>query len=258
MKKILLSPIALIISLFEHIGRYFDLMIKTLRSFTSWHLYLGFLPDHMIRLGVATIPIVIVTGLFSGMVTSVQTAYQLESGFIPESYVGGIVGVTVLMELSPMITALVMTGRVGASITAEIGTMRVTEQIDALESLSYDPVAYLIFPRIVAAMVMFPLLIAVADFFGILGGIWVTTNSLGISVDQFMEGLREWFHPIDYWFGIIKGFFFGLAITSIACFYGFNTKGGAEGVGKTTTATVVVSCVAIVFLDYILGELILL
>ena len=160
MREIILYPVYSVISLFEHIGRYCDLMIKTLRSFTTWHLYFGFLPEHMIKLGVSTIPIVIVTGLFSGMVTSVQTAYQLESGFIPDSYVGGIVGVTVLMELSPMITALVMTGRVGASIAAEIGTMRVSEQIDALESLSYDPVAYLIFPRIVAAMVVFPLLIA--------------------------------------------------------------------------------------------------
>ena len=107
-------------------------------------------------------------------------------------------------------------------------------------------------------MIMFPILIAVADFFGLLGGIWVSTTTLDVTFAQFMKGLRTWFEPMDYWFGIIKGFFFGISITSIACFYGFNTKGGAAGVGKTTTATVVVSCVAIVFLDYILGEIILL
>ena len=257
MKKILLSPILLIVSLFEHIGRYFDLMIKTLRSFTSWHLYLGFLPDHMIRLGIATIPIVIVTGLFSGMVTSVQTAYQLESGFIPESYVGGIVGVTVLMELSPMITALVMTGRVGASITAEIGTMRVTEQIDALETLSFDPISFLIMPRILSGAIMFPVMIVIADLFGIIGGYLAATFSLGITPFDYIYGLRSWFVPWDAIFGIIKAFSFGLAITSIACYFGYYTKGGAEGVGKSTTSTVVNSCISIMILDYVLASLLL-
>ena len=257
MKKILLSPIALLISLFEHIGRYFDLMIKTLRSFTSWHLYLGLLPDHMIRLGIATIPIVIVTGLFSGMVTSVQTAYQLESGFIPESYVGGIVGVTVLMELSPMITALVMTGRVGASIAAEIGTMRVTEQIDALETLSFDPISFLIMPRILSGAIMFPVMIVIADLFGIIGGYLAATFSLGITPFDYIYGLRSWFVPWDAIFGIIKAFSFGLAITSIACYFGYYTSGGAEGVGKSTTQTVVVSCISVVILDYLLAAILL-
>ena len=181
MKNIILQPLSYLVQLFEHIGKYFDLMLKTLRSFTTWHLYLGFLPEHMVKLGISTIPIVIVTGLFSGMVTSVQTAYQLESGFIPDSYVGGIVGVTVLMELSPMITALVMTGRVGASIAAEIGTMRVSEQIDALETLSFDPVSFLIMPRVLSGAIMFPVMIVIADLFGILGGYFAATVSLGIS-----------------------------------------------------------------------------
>ena len=265
MKAIILYPLNMMILFFTGLGNYFSLMKKIFRSYKNWAYYLPLANSHMFKIGVKSIPIVILTGLFAGMVLAVQASYQLQAGSsIPgfdeetKKAAGRVEGESILLELAPMITALVMTGKIGATIAAEIGTMRVTEQIDALESLSYDPVAYLIFPRIVAAMVVFPLLIAVADFFGILGGIWVTTNSLGISVDQFMEGLREWFHPIDYWFGIIKGFFFGLAITSIACFYGFNTKGGAEGVGKTTTATVVVSCVAIVFLDYVLGELILL
>mgnify|MGYP001203464958 CR=1 FL=1 len=259
MKKILTSLFLIdyIISLFEHIGRYFDLMIKTLRSFTSWHLYMGFLPDHMIKLGIATIPIVMVIGLFSGMVTSVQIAYQLESGFIPESYVGGIVGVTVLMELSPMITSLVMTGRVGASIAAEIGTMRVTEQIDALETLSFDPVSFLIMPRILSGAIMFPVMIIIADFFGILGGYFAAVYSLGISPFDYIYGLRDWFIPWDAIFGLIKGFSFGLAITSISCYFGYYTSGGAEGVGKSTTQTVVVSCITIVILDYVLAAILL-
>jgi len=257
MKKIILYPIDFFVSLFEHIGRYFDLMAKTLRSITSWHMYLGFLPEHMVKLGISTIPIVIVTGLFSGMVTSVQTAYQLESGFIPDSYVGGIVGVTVLMELSPMITALVMTGRVGASIAAEIGTMRVSEQIDALETLSFDPVSFLIMPRVLSGAIMFPVMIVIADLFGIMGGYFAATVSLGISPYDYVYGLRDWFVPWDAIFGVIKAFSFGLAITSIACYFGFYTVGGAEGVGKSTTQTVVVSCITIVILDYLLAALLL-
>ena len=118
MKDMILYPLNLFVQFFEHIGKYFDLMSKMFRSIRSWSLYLGLVPEHMISLGIATFPIVFVTGLFSGMVIAVNTSYQLDSGFIPESYVGGVVGVTILMELAPMITALVMTGKIGATISA--------------------------------------------------------------------------------------------------------------------------------------------
>tara|TARA_B100002052_G_C15856109_1_gene587566 strand:+ start:1085 stop:1897 length:813 start_codon:yes stop_codon:yes gene_type:complete len=259
-KEIILYPAKVMIDFFEKLGDYIKLLSKIFRSYKSWKYYLPQTIPHMFNIGVKSIPIVIITGLFAGMVLAVQASYQLIGTILPglEHEVGGVIGKSILLELAPMITALVMTGKIGATIAAEIGTMRVSEQIDALESLSYDPVAYLIFPRILASMIVFPLLIAVADLFGLIGGIMVTADTLDISATEFMKGLRLAFEPLDYWFGIIKGFFFGLAITSIACFYGFNTKGGAEGVGKTTTATVVVSCVSIVFIDYILGELILL
>ena len=260
MKNLFSYPLIVVVRFFEGIGDYLKLMSSIFRSYKSWGFYLKLSNAHMFQMGVKSIPIVIVTGLFAGMVLAVQASYQVQESLIPgmEWTIGSVVGEAILLELAPMITALVMTGKIGATIAAEIGTMRVTEQIDALESLSFDPIAYLILPRIVAAMIMFPLLIAIADFFGLIGGIWVTTNSLDISFADFMKGLRTWFEPMDYWFGIIKGFFFGIAITSIACFYGFNTTGGAKGVGKTTTSTVVVSCISVVFLDYILGEIILL
>lgn len=260
MKNLVLYPFLLIVRFFQGVSEYFDLMSKIFRSYKSWGYYLKLSNAYIFQIGVKSIPIVIVTGLFAGMVLAVQASYQVQSSLIPgmEWTIGSVVGEAILLELAPMITALVMTGKIGATIAAEIGTMRVSEQIDALESLSFDPIAYLILPRIIAAMIMFPVLIAIADFFGLIGGVWITTNSLDISFADFMRGLRTWFEPMDYWFGIIKGFFFGLAITSIACFYGFNTKGGAKGVGKTTTTTVVVSCISVVFLDYILGEIILL
>ena len=227
------------------------------RSILNWHKYIGLSIEHMYQMGILSIPIVILTSLFSGMVTAVQAAYQFESGFIPTWYVGGIVGEGVLLELAPMLTALVMTGKIGATIAAEIGTMRVTEQIDALESLSFDPISYLIFPRIIAAVLMFPMLIIVADIFGILGGYIVAVSSMDLTASEFIRGLRSWFHPWDAWFGLIKGFFFAVAITSISCYQGYYTTGGAIGVGKSTTAAVVVSCVVIFLLDYILSALLL-
>ena len=257
MKDIILYPLSIFITIFEHIGRYFDLMFKTFRSFKTWHLYIDSIPHHIFALGVTALPIVVITGLFSGMVTAVQAAYQFESGLIPTWYVGGIVGEAVLLELGPMITALVMTGRVGATITAELGTMRVSEQIDALETLSFDPVSFLVMPRILACAIMFPVMVVVADFFGIIGGYLAAVSSMDVTGFDFIRGLKSWFKPWDAIFGLIKGFCFGLAITSIACYFGFYTKGGAEGVGKSTTTTVVVSCLSIVILDYILAALLL-
>jgi phospholipid/cholesterol/gamma-HCH transport system permease protein len=232
-------------------------MSKMFRSVKSWNLYMGFTADQMVNIGAQSIPIVMLTSLFSGMVTSVQAAYQFESGFVPNWFVGSVVGESILLELAPMITGLVMTGKIGATITAEIGTMRVTEQIDALESLSFDPVSFLIMPRVLAAAVMFPILVIVADFCGILGGLFAAQHAMDVSTQEFFRGFRTWFRPWDAWFGLIKGLFFGIAITSIASYKGFTTEGGAEGVGRSTTSTVVISCTTIVLLDYILAEIFL-
>ncbi len=257
--RLIVSPFNLMVKSFEGIGRYVELMIIMFRSIRNWHNYLGLAVEHMYQIGILSIPIVILTSLFAGGVTSVQAAYQFDSGLIPTWYVGGIVGEAVLLELAPMLTALVMTGKIGATIAAEIGTMRVTEQIDALESLSFDPVSYLIMPRIIAAICMFPLLIIVSDCFGIFGGFVAAISTMDLTPTEFVRGLRSWFHPWDAYYGLIKGLFFGFAITSIACYQGFYTRtdGGANGVGKSTTAAVVVSCVTILCLNYILAILLL-
>ena len=257
MFRLILSPFNLFITSIEGIGRYVELMTIMFRSVFSWHKYFGLVVDHMYQIGILSIPIVILTSLFSGMVTSVQAAYQFESGLIPNWYVGGIVGEAVFLELAPMLTALVMTGKIGATIAAEIGTMRVTEQIDALESLSFDPISYLIMPRIIAAIFMFPVFIIVSDFFGLFGGWIAAISSMDVTTTEFVRGLKSWFRPWDAWFGLIKGLFFGIAITSISCYQGYYTSGGANGVGKSTTAAVVVSCIAILCLDYILATLLL-
>ena len=250
-------PIKKITLFFEYIGQYLMLMVKMFRSIDSWHKYTSNIINQMIVIGSKSIPIVIITSFFSGMVTSVQGAYQMTTTLVPKWYIGGIVGESVILELAPMITGLVLAGRVGANIAAEIGTMRVTEQIDALETLSLDPVAYLIVPRVLAGLVMFPVLVIIADFSGIFGGLVACLSTLDINSYQFVKGLKSWFNPWDAIFGLIKAVHFGFAITSIACYFGFYTTGGAQGVGKSTMNTVVASCVTIVILDYLLAEILL-
>ena len=257
MLKIMLKIAQNILSIFEGIGKYSTLMADIFRSYSSWRKLIPSSIDQMIYIGVRSIPIVILTSFFTGMVSSVQAAYQMESTLTPKWFVGSLVGETVLLELAPVITALVLAGRIGATIAAEIGTMRVTEQIDALETLSIDPVAYLVFPRLFATFVMFPVIIIIADVFGILGGILAAMNSLDVDAYQFLKGFKMWFKPWDAWYGIIKGLSFGIAITTIACYFGYYTRGGAEGVGKSATSTVVVSCIAIMVLDYVLASLLL-
>ena len=257
MFQLLLYPFKFVILTIENIGKYVELMFRMCSSFLSWHKYLGLSLEHMYQIGFLSIPIVIITSLFSGMVTSVQAAYQFESSLVPNWYVGGIVGESIILELAPMLTGLVMTGKIGATIAAEIGTMRVTEQIDALESLSFDPILYLIMPRVIAAIMMFPIMVIIANLFGILGGYFAALSAIEVTTAEFLRGLRAWFRPWDAWFGIIKGICFGISITSIACFHGYYTSGGANGVGKSTTSAVVNSCVTIFILDYILAALLL-
>ena len=251
-------PFKVFIIFFESFGKYLlfiSLIFKN--NIDSKNLFINNIINQMIAIGTKSIPIVILTSIFTGMVSSVQAVYQMESSLVPDYYIGSLVGETLLLELAPVITCLVLAGRVGATITAEIGTMRVTEQIDALETLSIDPIEYLVSPRMLAAIIMFPVIIIVADVFGLLGAIVAANNSIGIDAYQFLKGFKMWFVPWDAWYGVIKGFCFGMAITSISCYFGFYTKGGSRGVGESTTSTVVVSCIAIMVLDYILASLLL-
>jgi len=256
MYKMIFIPVNLLNNLFTTFGEYIILIAQIFKSPKEWKDYINLTFDQMMVIGTNSIPIVILTSIFSGMVTSVQSAYQFES-WTPAWFVGSIVGESILLELAPVISALVLTGRVGATIAAEIGTMRVTEQIDAIESLSFNPVLYLVFPRIAAGVFMFPILVIIASFFGIFGGWFSATISMDVSTYDFFKGFKTWFHPFDAFLGIIKSIFFGFTITSIACFQGYNAKGGAQGVGEAATVTVVSSCVMIVVLDYIISALLL-
>jgi len=159
-----------------------------------------------------------------------------------------------LIELGPVLTGLVVGGRVGASIAAEIGTMKVTEQIDALESLGIDSIRFLALPRFVAGMIMIPVVVVFADFIAILGGYFAAIGSIGMSGHSFVYGMRLFFEMGDVWGGLIKSVFFGAIIALMGCYHGLRTEGGAEGVGRAATRAVVYSCLLILVTDYILAE----
>lgn len=211
--------------------------------------------EQMNELGVNSLPLVLITSTFTGMVTSVQVAYQIRD-YAPLDFLGAGVAKMVMVELGPVLTALVVAGRVGAGIAAELGTMRVTEQIDALECMAIDPVRYLVLPRLFAGIIMVPLLTIFAEFVAIGGAGIISKIIFDLPMSTFFQGIRLFFLPKDLFGGLAKSVVFGFVITLMGSYYGFNAEGGAVGVGKATTRAVVASSLLILMFDYILGVLI--
>jgi phospholipid/cholesterol/gamma-HCH transport system permease protein len=233
-------------------GRFGNFATRTVRASAHIGIWGRLLVLQMVRLGVASLPIALFIAAFTGIVLALQASYTF-TGAVPLYFVGTLVGKTMILELGPVLTGLALAGRVGANIAAEIGTMRVTEQIDALETLAYDPLAYLVVPRVLAGLLMFPVVVAFADALGVVAG-WITSiNLLELSTAEFIRGLRIFFRSFDVYFSLIKAASFGLAVTAIGCFFGFNTVGGAEAVGRSTTQAVVVSSMLILVLDAFWG-----
>ncbi len=204
--------------------------------------------DQMSKIGVDSLPIVFLTSLFTGIVLALQSAYQMKQ-LNAEMYIASLVALSMTRELGPVLTALVVAGRVGASITAELGTMKVTEQIDALETLATNPIKYLVVPRFLALIIMLPLLTVYADFIGIIGGYLVGVYKLNISHHMYLKMTWDPLKYKDLVTGLIKSFSFGIIICTISCFEGMRTEGGAEGVGKATTLSVVTSFILIIAAD---------
>jgi phospholipid/cholesterol/gamma-HCH transport system permease protein len=242
---------------FSALGRYTLLLFHAFRALREFGTYRKNLFDQMMRIGVESIPIVSLAAAFSGAVTTVQTAYQLVSPLIPKSIIGAIVVPSMILELGAVVTGFILAGRVGARIAAELGTMRVTEQIDALEAMGLNSIGYLILPRVLAGILMFPVLYVASCFIGIAGGILVGTMGDFVASGEFISGARQFFQPFDPVFGVIKSLVFGFAITSISCYKGYYTDGGAEGVGRSTTQAAVTSCVYLLVADLILAATLL-
>ncbi len=206
-------------------------------------------------MGIGSLTIVILTSIFTGMVTALQAFAQV-SKYMPVVYIGMSVARAEFIELGPMLTGLIITGRVCSSIAAELGTMVVTEQVDALESMAINPVEYLVVPRVAASTFVLPLLTIVSEGFAILGGLVFSYFALHVPAALYLRGVRLHYHPIELWGGLIKAATFGLIIGITGCYNGLRAKGGAEGVGKATTNAVVASSVLILVADYVVARII--
>lgn len=239
------------------IGRYYLLLAQAFKSITEFSTYRQNLFTQMVRIGVDSLPITFLTTFFTGAVMTVQSSYQLVSPFIPRSIIGGVVSPSMILELGAVMPALVLAGRIGARIAAELGTMRVTEQVDALEAMGLNSVAYLVVPRVLAGSLMFPIIYLLGTIVGIMGGLFAGEYSANLPMEEFLKGARQFFLPFDPLFGVIKSVVFGFLITSIACSKGYYTSGGAEGVGTSTTQAAVTSCIFVLLADYLLAELLL-
>jgi len=227
---------------------------QTLRWCTSMPFYFRNLLKQMEQIGFNSIPVVMTTALSTGMVLALQS-YTGFKRFGAESLIGTVVSLSMTRELGPVLTGLMVAGRAGASMAAELGTMRVTEQIDALYTLATNPMKYLVVPRFLASTIMMFFLTALGMFIGIAGGYFVGVKVLGTNPVTYINQSIDNTEVTDIWYGLIKSLVFGAVVGLIGCYKGFNTEGGAEGVGKATTGAVVVSCMLILILDYFLSAL---
>ena len=236
------------VGLIEDAGRWGHFMADMARALPDVATWGRLMFVQMRRIGVDSLPVALFIAAFTGVVLALQASYTF-TGAVPLYFVGTLVGKSMMLELGPVLAGLALAGRVGASMAAELGTMKVTEQVDALETLAYDPQSFLVVPRVLAGTVMFPIVVALAMVAGIGTG-WLTSIwLLNLSTPEFVKGLKIFYQFKDTWFGLFKSATFGFTITMIGCLVGLGTRGGAEGVGRSSTRAVVYSAVIILVLD---------
>ena len=236
------------LDIFQGAGGIALLFRDTCVSLASKKIRWNAVIDQMNKIGVMSLPLVFLTSIFTGMVLALQSAYQLRL-FSAEQFTSDLISVSLCRELGPVLTAMVVAGRVGASIAAELGTMKVTEQIDALEALATNPVQYLVVPRFIAAVFMLFVLTIYADCIGMFGGYLITVFKLGMSPHVFIKRAIKALLVKDVVTGLIKAFFFGGFISIVGCYFGFHARDGAEGVGRATMLAVVVSLILVIASD---------
>ena len=238
----------------EEIGQVFNLLFGIIKSLPSVHRSRKIIVYQMEHIGVNSLPLVLIIAVFTGAVAAWQAAYQLK-GIAPLSFLGAATSRAIITELGPVLTGIVIAGRVGASIAAELGTMKVTEQIDALETMAISPVRYLAMPRFLASIIMMPMLVIFADFIAVMGAYIVSNYFLGVSFAVFFQSVKRFFLFSDLIAGLVKAVFFGGVTALLGCHIGFRTEGGAEGVGLSTIRSFVLSSALILILDYVLWML---
>jgi phospholipid/cholesterol/gamma-HCH transport system permease protein len=242
------------LNVFEQTGRWFRMLWRTITWTFRPPIEVGEWLRQMVRLGVDSIPVVFLTSMFTGMVLALQTFNGFQRVHA-ENFVGSVVALAMLRELSPVLVGLMVTGRVGSSMAAEIGTMRVTEQIDALKALATDPVQYLFVPRVIAGLLMLPFLVVLGDALGIGGGYLVAVKLMNANPIIYEQNTYQFLQMNDIWSGLIKAAAFGLILTLTGCVRGYYTTGGAEGVGRATTNAVVSASLIILLSDFFLTKL---
>jgi phospholipid/cholesterol/gamma-HCH transport system permease protein len=240
----------------HHVGGLCVMMGQVFVNFAPWKLDKRQIWLNMYRVGVKSFPIVVVTAILTGAIMVIQSGLYIEQ-YGAHGLLGWGAGYSVLREVGPIMIGLMFSGRVGANNTAELGTMKVTEQVDALRALAIDPIRYLVMPRVIAMIVMMFLLVIVGDFTALLGGAVTCQLLLGVDMKLFAWSIIEYIHLSDFTHGLWKAIAFGYAIAIISCHFGMNTKGGAVGVGRAVNASVVGSAIAIFVLDYFITFMVL-
>ena len=235
----------------KEMGSILLLLLDTIRWSFSPPFRVDLLFQQMERVGVRSVLVVVLTGAFSGMVLALQS-FHATRGFGAETMVGVAVALSMTRELGPVLTSFMVTGRAGSAMAAEIGTMRVTEQIDALAAMAVNPIKYLIVPRVLASILVVPMLTIIADFIGIVGGYFMGVTVLGINAGAYVANMEKYVELDDIYHGVIKAAVFGLILSIIGCYKGYSTTGGAEGVGRATTQSVVLAAVLILMANYLL------
>lgn len=246
----------LVMASLAHLGRFSLLVVELARGLREWRIWLPRTIEESAHIGVGSLFIVLLISGFAGAVTAYQAGYQWQTS-LPVYVLGTLIVSTIVLELGPVLIGLVLAGRIGAQYAAELGTMRVTEQIDALESLGRSPASHLIIPRVLAGFLMVPVLTVLADVVAVLAGWYSVKQVLPVTDEDFTFGAQYFWRPFDGYYSLIKAFFFGGAIGLVSCYTGFNTQQGAEGVGKSATTAVVASSVIILLLNALLARILL-
>jgi len=243
--------------MFHSFGRYILLLRLSFRKPEKFSVYWAEVMREMVSVGIGSLGIIAIISVFIGAAVTIQTAFQLINPIIPKNVVGSIARDSTILEFSPTISALVLAGRVGSSMASQIGTMRVTEQIDALEIMGVNAPGYLISPKIIAGVTMIPFLVIISVLMGFTGGYIACSSSSEVTSSDFISGLSDGFNPVIVTVCMAKATVFGFIITSICSYQGFYTAGGALEVGQAATRGVVYSCVMILFFDLIISRMFL-
>ena len=241
----------------KEIGKYFIFLGQVFINRESFMTYYRLVLDECVGIGIGSAFLVILVSTFMGAVTTVQTAYNMVSSFIPDYVISQVVREMIVLELAPTVMAVIYAGKVGSSMASGLGTMRITEQIDALEVMGINSISYLVLPKILASFMMYPLLVVVAGVCGLGGGYLAGTLTGIITPTDYIYGLRTSYNEFTLSFALIKSFVFAFLVASISSYKGYNTKGGALEVGISSTQAVTSSVIAVLIADYLLAQLLL-